>query len=124
MIRIFLLAVLTLGNCNSAFSESDSEMVDALLSSASDTSLSHSRRVGMMEKAARKDKTGRAMHAFARYYLNQNTVLSRQFARQWLRRAIKHAKALKAEKRGGQMGYPRNVSYFWDSSKACVFLRV
>ena len=89
MIRIFLLAVLTLGNCNSAFSESDSEMVDALLSSASDTSLSHSRRVGMMEKAARKDKTGRAMHAFARYYLNQNTVLSRQFARQWLRRAIK-----------------------------------
>jgi GWxTD domain-containing protein len=88
MVRAFILAVLVVGSVVPVYG-GDEKQVDSLLASAADTSLSHSKRVGLMEKAVREDETGRAMHALSRYYLTQNSVLSRQFSKQWLRRAIK-----------------------------------
>ncbi len=67
----------------------EEEKVDVLLLEAADTTLSRGKRVGLMEEAARYDPTGRAMHALGRYYLEEGTVLSRQFARRWLQRAMR-----------------------------------
>lgn len=67
----------------------DAYKVAALLASAADTSLSHMKRVSLMERAVRYDPSGRAMHALARHYLSRGTVLSRRFARQWVQRAMK-----------------------------------
>ena len=90
MLRFTLLISIIL--CVSGPSEAakrDPHKVAALLASAADTSLSHMKRVSLMERAVRYDPSGRAMHALARHYLNRGTVLSRRFARQWVRRALK-----------------------------------
>lgn len=73
----------------SAAAKRDAYKVAALLASAADTSLSHMKRVSLMERAVRYDPSGRAMHALARHYLSRGTVLSRRFARQWVQRAMK-----------------------------------
>ncbi len=67
----------------------DPYKVAALLASAADSSLSHMKRVSLMERAVRYDPSGRAMHALARHYLSRDSVLSRRFGRQWVQRAMK-----------------------------------
>ena len=60
-----------------AAAKRDAYKVAALLASAADSSLSHMKRVSLMERAVRYDPSGRAMHALARHYLRRDTVLSR-----------------------------------------------
>ena len=90
MLRLALLFTIILCvSSPSPAAKRDAYKVAALLASAADTSLSHMKRVSLMERAVRYDPSGRAMHALARHYLSRGTVLSRRFARQWVHRAMK-----------------------------------
>ncbi len=65
------------------------QTVDSLLAVASDTTLEYKKRVGIVKRAVRRDKTGRAMHALAKLYIAKGTVSSRYDASLWLQRAVR-----------------------------------
>ncbi len=99
-----------------AAAKRDAYKAAALLASAADSSLSHMKRVSLMERAVRYDPSGRAMHALARHYLSRDTVLARRFARQWVQRAMKRE--------------PENAAYmktyaeiFWQSGSRDEFYK-
>ena len=99
-----------------AAAKRDAYKAAALLASAADSSLSHMKRVSLMERAVQYDPSGRAMHALARHYLSRDTVLARRFARQWVQRAMKRE--------------PENAAYmktyaeiFWQSGSRDEFYK-
>ncbi len=67
---------------------SDPAKVDSLLAAAADTLLEQDRREALMKRALRHDRSGRTMHALARFYMAQGTPVSRQTAGHWLLRAV------------------------------------
>ena len=67
---------------------SDPAKADSLLAAAADTLLEQDRREALMKRALRHDRSGRTMHALARFYMAQGTPVSRQTADTWLLRAM------------------------------------
>ena len=67
---------------------SDPAKVDSLLDAAADSLLDRDRREALMKRALRHDRSGRTMHALARFYMAQGTPVSRQTAGHWLLRAV------------------------------------
>ena len=63
--------------------------VDSLLAVASDTTLEYKKRVSIVKRALRRDKTGKAMHTLAKIYIAKGTVSSRYDASLWVQRAIR-----------------------------------
>ena len=66
----------------------DPSRVDSLLAAAADTLLDQDRREALMKRALKFDRSGKAMHALARFYMAQGTPVSRQTAGHWLLRAV------------------------------------
>lgn len=67
---------------------SDPARVDSLLAAAADTLLDLDRREALIKRALRHDRSGKTMHALARFYMAQGTPVSRQTAGHWLLRAV------------------------------------
>ena len=67
---------------------SDPAKVDSLLAAAADSLLDRERREALMKRALRHDRSGKTMHALARFYMAQGTPVSRQTAGHWLLRAV------------------------------------
>jgi GWxTD domain-containing protein len=62
--------------------------VDALLTEAADTLLTEDARIDLLKSAVKLDKTGRAMHALGRLYMELGGVSKTHQAERWLKRAI------------------------------------
>ena len=89
MVRFALsICLLALGAPAVQAGRSDPARVDSLLAAAADTLLDRDRREALMKRALRHDRSGRTMHALARFYMAQGTPVSRQTAGHWLLRAV------------------------------------
>ena len=66
---------------------SDPARVDSLLAVAADTLLQQDRGEALLKRALRHDRSGKTMHALARFYMAHGTPVSRQTAGRWLLRA-------------------------------------
>lgn len=69
--------------------DKSASVVDSLLAMAYDETLDYKKRVNILKRALRDDKTGKAMHALAKLYIGKGTVSSRYDASLWLQRAIR-----------------------------------
>ncbi len=88
MVRLsFTVCLLVLSTIRVDAKRSDPVRVDSLLAVAADTLLHQDRREALMKDALRHDRSGKTMHALARFYMAQGTPVSRQTAGNWLLRA-------------------------------------
>ena len=89
MIRLAItICLVVVGTTSVDAGRSDPARVDSLLAAAADTLLDHDRREALMKRALRHDRSGRTMHALARFFMAQGTPVSRQTAGHWLLRAV------------------------------------
>ena len=89
MVRLVItISLAALGTTSVDAGQSDLARVDSLLAAAADTLLDLDRREALMKRALRHDRSGRTMHALARFYMAQGTPVSRQTAGHWLLRAV------------------------------------
>lgn len=89
MVRLTIsICLLALGAPAVEAGRSDPARVDSILNAAADTLLDRDRREALMKRALRHDRSGRTMHALARFYMVQGTPVSRQTAGHWLLRAV------------------------------------
>ena len=66
----------------------DGALIDSLLTAAADEGREFDARKEDLEEAAKRDRSGRTMHALARLYLGAETISARDDAGRWLRRAM------------------------------------
>ncbi|MDE3001238.1 MAG: GWxTD domain-containing protein [Gemmatimonadota bacterium] len=82
------ICLVALGITSVDAGRSDPASVDSLLAAAADTLLDRDRREALMKRALRYDRSGKTMHALARFYMAGGTPVSRQTAGHWLLRAV------------------------------------